>query len=136
MDGGTNTIRRLKKKSWVNKYCWDHNTPVCQKKYLNMLGIGHNYFENIREHLVQNDLLSRVHGNIKRMPKWKTRCGYHGEGFSFKVHGLPSPVRNINHVTQSIIFLPATSDFLVGLEDDSKICVPSSMMSFVNYGIN
>jgi hypothetical protein len=73
MDGGViNTSRRLKKKSRVNKrtfYCWDHNTPICQKTYLNMLGIGCNYFENIREHLVKNGLLSRIHGNVKRMPK-------------------------------------------------------------------
>jgi hypothetical protein len=45
-----------------------------------------------------------------------------------EVHGLPSPVRNVNRVTQSIIFLPAEMsyksvhrDFLVGLEDDSNL---------------
>src|SRR4051794_693353 len=43
-----------------------------------------------------------------------------------EVHGLPSPVRNVNRVTQSIIFLPAEMsyksvhrDFLAGLEEDS-----------------
>src|SRR3954471_3893162 len=46
-----------------------------------------------------------------------------------EVHGLPSPVRNINHVTQSIIFLPAEmsyksihQDFLAGLEEDNTLC--------------
>jgi hypothetical protein len=34
-----------------------------------MLGIGRSYLENIREHLVKNGLFSRIHGNIKRMPK-------------------------------------------------------------------
>jgi hypothetical protein len=45
-----------------------------------------------------------------------------------EVHGLPSPVRNVNHVTQSIIFLPAEMsyksihrDFLAGLEEDSAL---------------
>src|SRR5215208_3292582 len=45
-----------------------------------------------------------------------------------EVHGLPSPVRNVNRVTQSIIFLPAEMsymsvhrDFLAGLEEDSKL---------------
>ena len=45
-----------------------------------------------------------------------------------EVHGLPSPVRNVNHVTQSIIFLPAEmsyksvhQDFLASLEEDSKL---------------
>ena len=73
MDGGiTNTSRRLKRKPRVNKrtfYCWNRNTPICQKTYLNMLGIGRNYFENIREHLLNKGLLSRVHGNVKRMPR-------------------------------------------------------------------
>ncbi len=73
MDGGAiNTSQRLKKKSRVNKrtfYCWNRNTPICQKTYLNMLGIGRSYFENIREHLIKNGLLSRIHGNVKRMPK-------------------------------------------------------------------
>jgi hypothetical protein len=34
-----------------------------------MLGIGRSYFESIREHLVKNGLLSRIHGNVKRMPQ-------------------------------------------------------------------
>src|SRR2546421_9409983 len=45
-----------------------------------------------------------------------------------EVHGLPSPVRNVNRVTQSIIFLPAEMsyksvhrDFLAGLEEDSNL---------------
>src|SRR6185312_148950 len=45
-----------------------------------------------------------------------------------EVHGLPSPVRNVNCVTQSIIFLPAEmsyksvhQDFLASLEEDSKL---------------
>ena len=45
-----------------------------------------------------------------------------------EVHGLPSPVRNVNRVTQSIIFLPAEMsyksihrDFLAGLEKDSTL---------------
>src|SRR5437660_6885340 len=45
-----------------------------------------------------------------------------------EVHGFPSPVRNVNRVTQSIIFLPAEMsymsahrDSLAGLEEDSKL---------------
>jgi len=40
-----------------------------------------------------------------------------------EVHGLPSPGRNVNRITQSLIFLPAETsyksvhrDFLTGLE--------------------
>ena len=46
-----------------------------------------------------------------------------------EVHGLPSPVRNVNRVTQSIIFLPTEMsyksvhrEFLAGLERDSILC--------------
>src|SRR5205823_12593931 len=45
-----------------------------------------------------------------------------------EVHGLPSPVRNVNRVTQSIIFLPAEMsyksvhrNFLAGQEEDSTL---------------
>ena len=34
-----------------------------------MLGIGWNYFENIRNHLINNGLISRIHGNLKRIPQ-------------------------------------------------------------------
>src|SRR5947199_6482858 len=66
MDGGSiSTSRRLKKKTRSNKrtfYHWDHNTPLCQETYLNMLGIGRTYFENIRNHLINNGLISRGKG--------------------------------------------------------------------------
>src|SRR3954452_15457142 len=112
MDGGlANTSRSLKKKTRSNKrtfYHWDHNTPLCQETYLNMLGIGRTYFENIRSHLINNGLLARVHGNIKRMPQWKTKMVIDKnvaevvknflENYA-EVHGLPSPGRSINRHT-------------------------------------
>ena len=67
MDGGSiSTSRRLKKKTRSNKktyYHWDHSTPLCQETYFNMLGIGRTYFENIRNHLIKNGLISRLHEN-------------------------------------------------------------------------
>ena len=72
MDGGAiNTSRRLKNRARVNKktfYCWNHNTHICQKTYLNMLG-DRNYFENIRNHLLKTGFLLQVHGNVKRIPQ-------------------------------------------------------------------
>jgi hypothetical protein len=45
-----------------------------------------------------------------------------------EVHGLPSPGRSINRITQSIVFLPAEMsyksvhrDFLAGQEEDSNL---------------
>ena len=65
MDGGSvSASRRLKKKVRINK-----RTSLCQKTYLNMLGIGRSHFENVRDHLLKSGLLSRLHGNTKRMPK-------------------------------------------------------------------
>ena len=73
MDGGIiSNSKRLKRKIRFNKrtfYHWDHNTSLCQKTYLNMLGIGRTYLENIRNHLINNGLISRIHGNVKRMPQ-------------------------------------------------------------------
>ena len=58
MDGGIiSNSKHLKKKTRLNKrtfYCWNHNISLCQKTYFNMLGIGRNYFENIRNHLINN----------------------------------------------------------------------------------
>ena len=77
MDGGIiSTSRRLKKKMRSNKktyYCWNYNTLLCQETYLNMLGIGKTYLENIRNHLINNGLISGLHGNVKKMPQWKTK---------------------------------------------------------------
>ena len=140
MDGGSiSTSRCLKKKTRSNKrtfYHWDHNTLLCQKTYLNMLGIGRTYFENIRNHLIINGLLARVHGNVKRMHQWKIKMVIDKdvaevvmnflENYA-EVHGLPSPGRRINRTTQSIVFLPAEMsyksvyrDFLAGLEENSN----------------
>ena len=102
-----------------------------------MLGIGRTYFENIRNHLINNGLLPRIHGNIKRMPQWKAKMAIDKsvaevvknflENYA-EVHGLPSPGRGINRITQSVIFLPAEMnyksvyrDFLASLEKNSNL---------------
>ena len=38
-----------------------------------MLGISRTHFENIRNHLATNSIIPRIHGNIKRVPRWKTK---------------------------------------------------------------
>ena len=56
-----------------------------------------------------------------------------------EVHGLPSPGRSGNRITQSVIFLPAEMsyksvhrDFLTGLGEDNN----QNMMHSKNYDIN
>ena len=41
-----------------------------------MLGIGRNYFENIREHLVRDGLLSQIYSNIKKNAQVEDQDGY------------------------------------------------------------
>jgi hypothetical protein len=71
------------------------------------------------------------------MPQWKTKMVIDKnvaeivknflENYA-EVHGLPSPGRSINRITQSVIFLPAEMSyksvhrsFLAGLEEDSSL---------------
>ena len=138
MNGGEITAsRRLKQKTRTNKrtfYYWDRNMPLYQKTYLNMLGI---HFENVRNHLATNGIIPRVHGNIKRVPRWKTKITIDItvatavknflENYA-EIHGLPSPGRNVNRITQSLTLLPAETsyksvyrDFIAGLENDSTL---------------
>jgi len=102
-----------------------------------MLGIGRTHFENIRNHLATNGIIPRVHGNIKRVPRWKTKITIDItvatvvknflENYA-EIHGLPSPGRNVNRITQSLTLLPAETsyksvyrDFIAGLENDSTL---------------
>src|SRR6185295_11269692 len=108
MNGGEITAsRRLKRRTRTNKrtfYYRDRNTSLCQKTYLNMLGIGRTHFENVRNHLAANGILPRVHGNVKRVPRWKTKIiiditvatsvKNFLENYA-EIHGLPSPGRNV-----------------------------------------
>ncbi|KAG9291285.1 hypothetical protein G9A89_021787 [Geosiphon pyriformis] len=128
--GGITASRRLKKKT-------HRNTPLCQKTYLNMLGISRTHFENVRNHLATNGIIPRVHGNVKKVPRWKTKITIDItvatsvknflENYA-EIHGLPSPGRNVNRITQSLTLLPAETsyksvyhDFIAGLENDSTL---------------
>ncbi|KAG9293162.1 hypothetical protein G9A89_010499 [Geosiphon pyriformis] len=82
----------------------NRNTPLCQKTYLNILGIGRTHFENVRNHLATNGIIPRVHGNVKK---------------------VPPPGRNDNRITQSLTLFPAETsyksvnrNFIAGLEND------------------
>ena len=102
-----------------------------------MLGIGRTHLENVRNHLATNGIIARVHGNIKRVPRWKTKITIDItvatavknflENYA-EIHGLPSPGRNVNRITQSLTLLPAETsyksvyrDFIAGLENDSTL---------------
>jgi len=87
-----------------------------------MLGIGCTHFENVRNHLTTNGIIPRVHGNVKRVPRWKTKITIDItvatavknflENYA-EIHGLPSPGRNVNRITitQSLTLLPAEMSY-------------------------
>ncbi|KAG9307384.1 hypothetical protein G9A89_017213 [Geosiphon pyriformis] len=99
-----------------------------------MLGIGYTHFENVRNHLATNGIIPHVHGNVKRVPRWETKITIDTtavknflENYA-EIHGLPSPGRNVNRITQSLTLLPAETsyksvyrDFIAGLENDSTL---------------
>ena len=72
-----------------------------------MLGIGRTHFENVRNHLATNGIIPRVHGNIKRMPRWKTKISIDItvatavknflENY-VEIHGLPVPVEMLTEL--------------------------------------
>ena len=92
-----------------------------------MLGIGRTHFENVRNHLATNGVIPRVHGNIKRVPRWKTKITIDVsvatavknflENYA-EIHGLPSPGRNVNRITQSHYYQPKR---VINLENDSTL---------------
>src|SRR6185295_4418733 len=78
-----------------------------------MLGIGRTHFENVRNHLATNGIIPRVHGNVKRVPRWKTNININItvativknflENYA-EIHELPSPGR----VTSNLLWVLKT----------------------------
>ena len=98
-----------------------------------------NWSHSLRYHLATNvnGIIPRVRGNVKKMTRWKTKITIDItivtsvknflENYA-KIHGLPSPGRNVNRITQSLTLLPAETsyksvyrDFIAGLENDSML---------------
>src|SRR5581483_8283910 len=85
-----------------------------------MLGIGRTHFENVRNHLATNGIIPRVYGNVKRVPRWKTKITIDItvatvvknflENYA-EIHGLPNPGRNFNRITQWFTLLPAETSY-------------------------
>src|SRR5437660_8553414 len=96
-----------------------------------MLGIGRTHLENVRNHLAANGIIPRVHGNIKRVPRWKTKITI-DITVATAVKNFLENYAEIHQVrveiTQSLTLLPAETsykpvyrDFIAGLENDSTL---------------
>ena len=89
-----------------------------------MLRIGRTHFENFRNYLATNGIIPRVHGNVKKVSRCKTKITIDItvatavkdfiENYA-EIHGLPSPDRNANRIIQPLTFLPVTSRSIVML---------------------
>ena len=79
-----------------------------------MLGISRDYLEEVRNHLAENNLLTRIHGNTGRMPQWKTKMTVNQDvkqtvkNFLLnyaETHGLPDPGKT-KRGKHNLTFLP------------------------------
>lgn len=132
-EGETTTSSRFPKKERINLrtfYRWNNRTPLCQEVYLNMLGISRDYLEDMRDHLIDKGLTTRIHGNTGRLPQWRNKTNIDQEVIDTirnfllnyaEEHGLPSPK------TDSVIFLPTETtykkvhyDFLIEMKKDKN----------------
>src|SRR4051812_20535226 len=101
-----------------------------------MLGISRDYLEDVRKHLFNKGLITRIHGNTDRMPQWETKMVINQsvkeevEKFILNYaekYGLPDPGRT-KRIIQSVILLPTEMsyssvyrDFLASLEEDDDL---------------
>jgi hypothetical protein len=101
-----------------------------------MLGISLKYFENIKSHLLDKGLISRVHGNTGKIPLRKTKIVIGQETKEAvkdfilnyaKTYGLPN-LGKTERANKTAIFLPTEmtynsvhEDFLNSPEADSSL---------------
>jgi len=84
------------------KYKYNETIPICQPVFLKLCDIKIDVLKALQKHLKTNGLDDRQHGNIKNIPKLKSRAFVDFEvAESVKnfilnyadLHGLPSPMR-------------------------------------------
>ena len=89
-----------------------HKLRVCLKTFVFIHAIIHKRFEALQKHFDSLGLVSRTHGNTKRLPK-NTRPKqdtFRALGFidNFsEIHGLPLPGRMPNHRDSDVVLLPS-----------------------------
>lgn len=89
-----------------------HKLRICLNSFLFLHAMSHKRFEALQRHFDSLGLLSRVHGNVKRLPP-NTRPPedtFRALGFidNFsEIHGLPLPGRMPNHRDSDLVILPS-----------------------------
>jgi hypothetical protein len=84
------------------KYKYNENIQICKPVFLKLCDIKKDVLEALQKHLLTNGLEDRQHGNMKNIPKLKSRAFVDLEvaervkNFILnyaELHGLPSPMR-------------------------------------------
>jgi hypothetical protein len=121
-EGEETTSSRFPKRERTNQrffYRWNNITPICQETYFNMLGISLKYFENVKSHLLEKGLSTRVHGNTGKIPIRKSKMvikqNIKEEVKRFILNyaetcGLPNPGRT-KRTNKTTIFLPTDTTY-------------------------
>ncbi|RIB25065.1 hypothetical protein C2G38_2166867 [Gigaspora rosea] len=116
----TDKVTNDNRKNLRFSYCYNHDIPVCLDTYLNLVGVGRTYLNNIKQHLQEHGLEERIHGNTGRAPKNMDRIEVNYDLacdiFKFlknysNIHGMPSPGRHCNKITMPTVFLPTSFSY-------------------------
>lgn len=102
------------------RFCFNSTYSLCQTAFLMLYNISDHKFKNIVEHLHNEGINERIHGNTGRAPIYKTKVNI-DENLKFIVknflnqysliHGLPSPMRHRND-SGAFIYLPTDKRFI------------------------
>jgi hypothetical protein len=96
------------------RYCYNTSFIICQPTYLKICRIDRHMLNTLQNHLHLNGLNERVHGNIRRIPKFSSRVFLNSDIIFLvkqflvqysSIHGLPSPMRHRND-SETFIYLP------------------------------
>ncbi|CAG8804820.1 2670_t:CDS:2, partial [Gigaspora margarita] len=104
----TRKVTNKNRKQLYFGYCYNNDIPVCHDTYLALVGIGHTYLENVKQHLQKHGHEERTHGNTGRAPKNMKRIEVNYDVacdvFRFlknysSIYGMPSPGRQFNRIS-------------------------------------
>ena len=101
------------------KYKYSESIAICQPVFLKLCDIKIDMLKKLQDHLKTNGLDARQHGNMKNIPKLKSRAFVNLEvaervkNFILnyaELHGLPSPMR-LHDTSDPIIYLETRHNY-------------------------
>ncbi|CAG8845929.1 28257_t:CDS:2, partial [Gigaspora margarita] len=102
------------------RYCYNYSFPLCKPAFLKLYGINEYFLSAMQEHLQNEGLTERIHGNTGRVPKVKSKV-FLDSSVTFPVkhfleqygaiNGLPSPMRHKSE-SEPFIYLSTSSTYV------------------------